>query len=93
MKETQFCYPTIETWFICWSNIIIQELDTDKNSDTYNEMISVLTEDTEIKAYGSVLPTQCLNTPYDIVDYYTDKAEWLAILLDNGITPFTDTEN
>jgi|TARA_R110000796_G_C14434048_1_gene421495 hypothetical protein len=42
---------------------------------------------TTIKVYGSILPTQCMDTPWNEVDYYTDESEWLAILLENGIKP------
>ena len=42
---------------------------------------------TEIKVYASVSTTQCMVTPWDEVDYYTDEAVWLAILLENGIDP------
>ena len=92
LKETKICYPTVETWFICWGNIITQTLNTDKDSEFYNDMISVETEDKEIKAYGSIEPTQCMESPYDIVDYYTVEAEWIAVLLENGINPFPDEE-
>jgi len=42
---------------------------------------------TEIKAYGSINTNQCLETPWLEVDYYTDEAEWLKILIENGINP------
>ena len=41
----------------------------------------------EIKTYGSVLPTQCMISSWDEVDYYTNEAEWLEVLLENGINP------
>lgn len=46
-------------------------------------------EDTrsEIKAYGFIDKNQCLETPWSEVDYYTDEAEWLKILIENGINP------
>ena len=44
----------------------------------------------EIKTYGSVLPTQCMISPWDEVDYYTNEAEWLEVLLENGINPDED---
>tara|TARA_R110002124_G_scaffold208467_1_gene374822 strand:- start:258 stop:461 length:204 start_codon:yes stop_codon:yes gene_type:complete len=49
-------------------------------------------EDTRktIKAWGEVLPTQCMGTPYNEVDYYIDKLVWEAILLKNGIKPLPE---
>tara|TARA_R110001583_G_scaffold27347_7_gene97859 strand:- start:1199 stop:1408 length:210 start_codon:yes stop_codon:yes gene_type:complete len=44
----------------------------------------------EIKAYGSVLPTQCMISPWDEMDYFTNEAEWLEVLLENGINPFQE---
>ncbi len=44
-------------------------------------------ERSEIKAYSSVDPTGCLDTFWDEVDYYLNEAEWLAVLLKNGIDP------
>lgn len=44
----------------------------------------------KIKVYGNVLPTQCMNTPHDEVDYYTDINEWLTVLLENGINPYIE---
>jgi hypothetical protein len=38
-------------------------------------------------AYGSILPTQCMETKWDKVDYYNSEAEWVAVLLENGINP------
>ena len=43
-------------------------------------------------AYGSILPTQCMETKWTEVDYYDNEAEWAAILLENGINPFPDPE-
>jgi hypothetical protein len=65
LKETKLCYPTVETWFICW--------DDDRE---------------QIRAYGSILPSQCMETPYNEVDYYTEESEWAEVLLANGINPF-----
>lgn len=64
LRESQICYPVVETWFICWDD-----------------------GRTEVKAYGSILPTQCMDTYWNIVDYYLTEAEWLAVLLENGINP------
>jgi len=44
----------------------------------------------EIKAYGSVSPTQCMTSPWDEMDYYTTESEWLKVLLENGINPFQE---
>jgi len=40
-----------------------------------------------ITAYGSVEPTQTMNTGQPIMDEYLDEAEWLAKLLESGIDP------
>ena len=40
-----------------------------------------------IKAYGGILTTQCMETPWNEVDYYTDESIWLEVLLENGIDP------
>ena len=45
-----------------------------------------------VMAYGSILPTQCMETPWTQVDYYDDEAEWAAILLENGIDPFPEED-
>ena len=42
---------------------------------------------TEIKAYGSILPTQCLETPWVEIDYYDNEEQWAEILIENGINP------
>jgi len=42
---------------------------------------------TEIKSYGSILPTQCMVTPWVEIDYYTSEEDWLAILPLNEIIP------
>ena len=44
----------------------------------------------EIKTYGSVLPSQCMVSPWDEMDYYTNEAEWLEILLENDINPYPE---
>jgi hypothetical protein len=45
-----------------------------------------------IMAYGSIIPTQCMETPWTQVDYYDDEAEWAVILLENGIDPFPEED-
>jgi hypothetical protein len=42
---------------------------------------------TEIKAYSMVATTQCMISPWNEMDYYTNEAEWLEVLLENGINP------
>ena len=42
----------------------------------------------EIKAYSSILPTQCLETPWVEIDYYDNEEQWAEILIENGIDPF-----
>tara|TARA_R110000764_G_scaffold20407_2_gene52405 strand:- start:4522 stop:4743 length:222 start_codon:yes stop_codon:yes gene_type:complete len=42
-------------------------------------------ERTEITSYGSVLPSQCMETFWNEVDFYIDELIWLEILLENGI--------
>jgi len=44
----------------------------------------------KIKAYGSINTDQCMETYWNEVDYYLDEAEWLKILLQNGINPDPD---
>ena len=46
-----------------------------------------------ITAYGSVEPTQTMNTGQPIMDEYLDEAEWLAILLKAGIDPREEEED
>ena len=43
---------------------------------------------TQIKAYGSILPTQCMETHWIQIDYYDNEEDWAEVLLDNGINPF-----
>ena len=62
LKNTSICYPTNETWFICWDNTR-----------------------TEIKAFGSILTDQCLETPWIEIDYYDNEEQWAEILIENGI--------
>ena len=65
LKNTIICYPTNETWFICW----------DSNR-------------TQLKAYSSILPTQCMETPFVQIDYYDNEEDWAKVLLNKGINPF-----
>jgi len=65
LKNTSICYPTNETWFICWDNTRA-----------------------EIKAFGSILTDQCLETPWVEIDYYNNEEQWIEILVKNGINPF-----
>ena len=39
----------------------------------------------ELKTYGSVNTNQVLTSPWNIVDFYTDKSSWRTILVNNGI--------
>ena len=39
----------------------------------------------ELKTYGSVNTNQVLTSPWNIVDFYTDKSQWRTILVNNGI--------
>jgi len=64
LKNTSVCYPTNETWFICWDNTRA-----------------------EIMAYGSILSSQCLETPWVEIDYYDNEEQWAEVLLKNGINP------
>ena len=43
---------------------------------------------TQIKAYGSILPTQCMETKFVQIDYYDKELDWAEVLLKNGINPF-----
>ena len=39
----------------------------------------------ELKTYGTVNTNQVLTSPWNIVDFYTDKSSWRTILVNNGI--------
>ena len=39
----------------------------------------------ELKVYGSVNTNQVLTSPWNVVDFYTDKSQWRTILVNNGI--------
>ena len=65
LRNTKLCYPSQETWFICWSD--------DRGV---------------ITAYGSIMPTQCMETHWCEVDYYDNQESWAEVLLNNGINPF-----
>jgi len=43
---------------------------------------------TQIKAYGSILPTQCMETQFVQIDYYDKELDWSKVLLKKGINPF-----
>lgn len=43
-----------------------------------------------ILSYGSIEPNQCMETKWSEVDYYENEAEWIEVLLDNGINPFPE---
>jgi len=58
LRNTKLCYPSQETWFICWSD-----------------------DRVVITAYGSVLETQCMESKYCQVDYYTSEEDWNEIIL------------
>ena len=39
----------------------------------------------ELKGYGTVNTNQVLTSPWNVVDFYTDKSSWRTILVNNGI--------
>ena len=41
----------------------------------------------DVMAYGSVEPTQQMETGQPILDTYLDKSEWESVLLERGINP------
>jgi len=41
-----------------------------------------------IFSYNSINPTQCMETKWHEVDFYENEAEWIEVLLANGINPF-----
>jgi len=45
-----------------------------------------------ILGYGSIEPTQCMETKWTEVDFYEDEAQWVDVLLDNEINPFSEEE-
>jgi len=45
-----------------------------------------------ISGHGSVESTQCMETKWTEVDFYEDEAQWVDVLLDNGINPFPEEE-
>ena len=71
----------------------ILELKNTKICYPTNEVWFICWDDnrTNITAYGSILPTQCMDSPWNQVDYYDNEASWLKVLLDNGITPYTSS--
>ena len=56
-----------------------------KNPEQTTYFICREDETFTIVAYGSVEPTQTMNTGQPIVDTYLDKAEWEAKLVEGGI--------
>ena len=46
-----------------------------------------------IMAYGSILPTQCMETHWTEVDYYDNEASCAEVLIENGINPFPENQN
>jgi len=40
-----------------------------------------------IFSYSSIEPTQCMETKWTEIDFYENKAQWVEVLLDNGINP------
>jgi hypothetical protein len=47
----------------------------------------------DVMAYGSVEPTQQMETGQPILDNYLDESEWLNILTEKGIDPYTKKED
>lgn len=45
-----------------------------------------------IMSYGSILPTQCMETKWTEVDHYNKETDYVDVLLDNGINPFPEEE-
>jgi len=41
----------------------------------------------EIKSFSVINTNQTFITCFDIVDYYTDKLQWEAVLINNGKDP------
>ena len=39
----------------------------------------------ELKTYGTVNTNQVLTSPWNVVDFYTNKSSWRTILVNNGI--------
>ena len=45
----------------------------------------------DVMAYGSVEPTQQMETGQPILDTYLDESEWKNVLLEKGINPNEET--
>jgi hypothetical protein len=45
------------------------------------------TDRVDVMAYGSVEPTQQMETGQPILDTYLDESEWLRVLAERGINP------
>ena len=40
----------------------------------------------KIQVYSGINTNQPFTTCFDVVDYYTDKSQWEAVLLNNGVS-------
>jgi hypothetical protein len=47
---------------------------------------------TEIHTYGSVTPTQTMDSPWNEMDFYEDEQIWLEVLNNNNIYPFLESD-
>ena len=43
----------------------------------------------DVMAYGSVEPTQQMETGQPILDTYLDEQQWALVLIERGIDPYT----
>lgn len=61
-------------------------MGTELNKPTVETWFIAWDEDREnIKSFGSVAISQCMATPWNEVDTYTDENEWEGILTENGV--------
>lgn len=68
---------------------ILKNLQNTKICYPANETWFICWDNTRenIMVYGSILPTQCMETHWVEIDYFLTKTEWLEVLLENGINP------
>lgn len=45
-----------------------------------------------LMSYGSVLPTQAMETIWEEIDFFTEESTWLTKLSESGIDPNPDLE-
>ena len=74
MPNTKLSYPEVTTYAIIWG----------PKGAWYGFIFG---KRGELKGYAEIGPENCFESKWVEIDYYTDRNEWKAVLIDKGIDP------